>query len=119
MTTKLHDAMLVTPPALHYYYQSPQITITAGMVLPQTHGLLALPTQTMAVLHCITAEQGYAIGDEVRVGVGTATGQAQVAVDAANVTLLLQGTPSVPNKTTGTPASITLADWKIILRAWV
>ena len=119
MTTRAHDAMLVTPPALHYYYQSPQITITAGMVLAQTHGLPTQPTQAIAVLHCITAEQGYSIGDEVQLGVGTATGQGQVAVDATNVTLLVQGTPSVANKSTGTPAAITLADWKLILRAWV
>lgn len=118
MTTRAHDAMLVTPAALHNYYQSPQITITAGLVIAQTHALPTQPTQAIAVLHCITAEQGYSIGDEVQVGVGTASGQAQVAVDALNVTLLLQGTPSVANKSTGVPASITLANWKMILRAW-
>ena len=119
MTTRAHDAMLVTPTVIHYYYQSPQITITSGLVIAQTHGLISAPPLAIAVLHCITAEQGYSIGDEVQVGVGTASGQAQVAVDAANVTLLLQGTPSVANKSTGVPASITLANWKLILRAWV
>jgi hypothetical protein len=119
MTTKLHDAMQVTPTAVHYFYQSPQITITAGMVLPQAHGLSALPTQVRASLVCITAELNYSVGDEVQLGCGTASGQGIVEADATNVTILLQGTPSVPDKTAGTPSSITLADWKLVLRAWL
>lgn len=119
MTTKAHDAMLVTPSVVHYFFQSTQIAVTAGMIVSIGHGLGVVPTNVRASLLCLTSEQGYSIGDEVQLGVGTATGQAQVAADATNVTLLLQGTPTVANKSTGTPASITLADWKIILRAWV
>lgn len=119
MTTRAHDAMLVTPSVIHYMYQSPQITISAGMVLPQAHGLLSTPTQVRAVLVCITAEQGYSIGDEVQLGVGVASGQGIVAADATNVTIILQGTPGIANKSTGLAGSITLADWKLVLRAWL
>jgi hypothetical protein len=119
MTTQAHDSMLVTPAALHSYYQSPGITITAGLVLPQPHGFASKPTLAVAYLRCITAEQGYSIGNEVQLGVGTAAGQGQLALDATNVTVMLQGTPSIANKSTGTPASITLADWQMYLRAWL
>ena len=119
MTTRAHDAMLVTPPSVHYLYESPQITITAGLVIAQAHGLSATPTQVRAVLVCITAEQNYSIGDEVQLGIGTSSGQGLVAADATNLTVILQGTPAIADKSTGLAGSITLADWKLVLRAWL
>lgn len=119
MTTRAHDAMLVTPSVVHYFFQSTQIAVTAGMIVSIGHGLGVVPTNVRASLLCLTSEQGYNVGDEVQLGMGTASGSGVVAADAANLTIIVQGTPSVPNKTTGTPVTITAADWRVLLRAWV
>lgn len=119
MTTKVNDPMLLTPPSLHYYFASTPTPPTAGMVFAVPHGLIGIPTLLQAVLSCSITELGYSVGDQCLLSVGTAAGSGTLAVDATNIRVMIQGTPSIPNKTSGTPGAITLANWRVILRCWL
>jgi hypothetical protein len=111
--------MMITPAVdFKNRYVSPNITISSGLVLPQAHGLPSVPTLTQAHILCLTPELGYSAGDNVTLTQGTATGGCLLAGDSNNVTVFLQGLPSIPHKSTGTPTTITAADWKLVLRAW-
>ena len=117
--TTVQDKMLTTPAALHYYFLSGLQTVSSAMVSVLPHGLSSTPTIAIAVLRCVTVEHNYLLFDEIQIGVGAAPGLATVAVDAINCTTFLQTLPIIPDKTTGTPFSITAANWKLSVRAWV
>ena len=120
MTNQVYNALLATPcVAFQQAYQSLPITITANLVLGQAHSLGAVPALVRASLRCITPEHNYAVNDEVTLSPGASSGLGLIASDATNVTILIVGTPVSLDKTAGTSFTITLANWKLILRAWV
>jgi hypothetical protein len=120
MTTKLHDAMEVTPAvAFKSYWQGTAFTVVSNLILAQAHGLSAKPTLVRAVLVNQTTELNYNVGDEVSLPLGITSGTGAVIADATNVTTILDGTPSVPNKTTGSMTAITPANWQVVMRAWL
>lgn len=83
------------------------------------HGLGATPLAVRWVLVCVTGEAGYAIGDEVDL-LSTKDSSIDgphftVGANATNVFLTARGQDSIQvyNFSTGTQATITLADWKL------
>lgn len=114
-------------PALTKYFESTQQVITAAGALTIAHGLAVKPKLIQAALVCLTAEHGYSINDEVMMNPGVsssgATGDRGLAVvtDATNLNVRYGSNASVftlLNKTTGANAAPTLANWRLVLRAW-
>lgn len=100
---------------------------SAGTTLTVAHGLGAVPFSLTVVLHCVTAEQGWSVGDEPIVypgsmaysGGGYSASGLQAWMDSTNV-YLLQGSNGnlyLPNKGTGAQFAITQANWQLIIKA--
>ena len=108
-------------------YESTEQTITAGGLLTLPHGMAVAPKLIELMLVCKTADAGYSVGDVVRaVTVGgvdqnaSARGMGVVA-DATNVKIRF-GTMATPicllNASGSTSATITIASWKLLVRAY-
>lgn len=117
-----------TPAAQSSGYTSSQQTITSGGALTLAHGLGSKPTMFQAMLVCQTAEQGYSIGDELVVSlgsIGTSTVDDKgfsLVPDATNLNIRYGSSGVVfvvNNKTTGSTVSLTNANWNVIFRAWL
>lgn len=104
-------------------YRSPIQTITAAGALSLTHGLGGLPRTVMLTLVCQTADAGYAPGDEVVISAGPANGTDNgIGVWITSTTVEIRfgaaaGLLRVVNKTTGANASITNANWRLVVTA--
>lgn len=89
------------------------------------HGLPARPFMMNAILRCVAADQGYAIGDEVHLSAGIYdVNSAQGLNLAADATTIYTGIYylTVRHKTTGVDsaawAEITYASWRMKIVAW-
>lgn len=92
----------------------------ASGTVTQAHGLPGKPQLFSVVAECLTAENGYSIGDTVQFGTHEHTGGSatafQVYADATNVVLLNAGTqPNTANKSTRVNVNLTLANWKLTI----
>lgn len=104
-------------------FTSTEQTITNGSGLNVAHGLGAKPTRVEAVLICKTAEDGWAVGDEVALpskdAVSSSVFNFIMGWDATNVTVVTCASGvQIANKSTGAAVSLTNANWRIIVRAW-
>ena len=115
-------------PALTKSYTSSGQTITSAGSLVLAHGLGAMPALIQCRLKCLTGEIGYTVGDEVMTDffasyAGGGAGQGvSIVPDSTNLNIRFGSTTTVfalPNKTTGTIANATNANWQLIVRAWV
>ncbi|ESZ63773.1 hypothetical protein NL532_00130 [Mesorhizobium sp. C120A] len=130
-TTQLATTAFVASVAaglqLQGFYESPQQTITAGGLLTLAHGLAAKPKLCIPVLQCTTADQGYAIGDELVVNPNFSatdpSGRGLSIVPTATTLLVRIGNDSfaytIIRKDTGGVGSIVNASWKLVMRAWL
>lgn len=82
----------------------------------QAHGLGVTPTFIQTYIECLTAEQGYSIGDRIfqqfasNVNFGFI-----VEFDATNIVIITQGALDAINKTTPAgPVGLTAANWKVV-----
>lgn len=108
-------------------YATSELSVTLGTTVTGTHGLGAAPNLVQAILRCKTAEHGYAIGDEIQLsgiaGNAGTTGTSNGVYPFANATTV-GGTigsagVAVYDKTNGGLETITPANWRIVLRAWL
>jgi hypothetical protein len=104
-------------------YVSAEQAITAGGGLTLAHGLGVIPKEMVGVLVCKTAEQGFAVGDQIKAHdydySGTFLYGAQLSSDTTNITVRYgAGSFAVMNKTTSAGAAITASNWRLIVRAW-
>jgi hypothetical protein len=108
-------------------YLSGNQTITAGGSLTLAHGFGTKPKFYRAFLKCLTAQYGYAIGDEVEIATSnTTTGASSLGInivgDATNINVRygsFAGVFFLNNYTTGTvTAVITPANWALNIHAW-
>jgi len=113
-----------TPAGLTTSFTSTEQAITTAGTLTLAHSLSTAPNLIQAKIVCKTAELNYSIGDEVIVNNhegGNSEGNA-ITFDATNVYVRYGsaggGVYSLLNKTTGTSASITNANWKLVIKAW-
>jgi hypothetical protein len=110
------------------YYESPPQTITAGGSLTIPHGLGRKPILFQYMLVCTTAELGYSIGDELPIeaqpiGSSSSSIAQGVAVvpDDTNLNVRFGSQANVfqiIRKDTGSNASITIANWRFVVRCW-
>jgi hypothetical protein len=107
-------------------YTSSAQTITSGGALTIAHGAAAKPKIVTAYLVCQTGENGYSIGDELFVNVGSdetySLGHGFAFTRSSTNLEVRFGSDAnvfaMPNKTTGTRANLTNANWKIVFQAF-
>lgn len=102
-------------------FTSSEQTVTLDTVLDVAHSLGAVPALFQVVLRCKTAQEGYAVGDEMIMAsyTGTAVDRGvTVASDATNVTITTGDQIEFVSQSTKNLALITAASWKWVVRAW-
>lgn len=125
LSTKTLTFPAANTPAFTKSYTSANQTISQAGSLTLAHSLGAMPSMVQVRLKCLTAELGYSIGDEViwhlNHSGGTSRGVA-IIPDATNLNIRF-GNNANPfillNKTTGSEANVTNANWAAIFKAWV
>lgn len=97
------------------------IALAASGASSTAHGFGAVPALVRATLECLTAENGYSIGDEVESPSPYVSGATNWSVisDATNITVSGGGNIPTSNKSTGAAASATVANWRWKIRAWM
>jgi hypothetical protein len=107
-------------------FTSTDQTITSAGLLTLAHGLGAAPDLVGLYLVCQTTEANWAVNDVVHLGaVSTTTGANRITsvyADATNVYVRFTDTANafaLGDKTTGVAATLTNANWKLRVRAWV
>lgn len=101
-------------------YVSPQQAIVLSAPITLAHGLGAIPSGLMLVLVCITPQLNYVAGDQIRFTDDAGNNRGiQLSADATNVYISVGAqAPQITNKSGGSFTAITLANFKIIARAW-
>jgi len=105
-------------------FTSAEQTITSAGTITVTHGLGVVPDLVETYAICKTAEQGFAVGDLVRVeftGSSTTVTRAN-SIWADNTSLRVRYSDvtncfTMANKTTGAFIGLTNANWRLILKA--
>lgn len=112
-------------PFLGTSYDSGNQTLTAAGTLTLAHGLGAAPKIRTYILKNVTADIGYAIGDEVDIGPQlcptNASGGLSVVANSTNFILRFGSSAqmfTLPNKGTGSSQNIAVANWKLVVRAY-
>jgi hypothetical protein len=105
---------------LQPYIESAETTFTNAATILIAHGLGVVPKDWHVVYRCKTAEAGYSVGDEINADTlfwtGYYTLDAQAAVDATNVVLIVSLYPRIISKTTRLLADQTVANWRVVAR---
>lgn len=109
-------------------YVSSELTMTSGTAVTGTHGLGAVPIDAKYYLVAQTSNLGYAVSDRVYVndiirrfgsndvesrGIGIFANSTLVGAVIGNFGI------NILNKSTGISSEVDLANWKIVLQAWV
>lgn len=106
------------------YFESAQQTITPGGALTIAHGLGRKPVLVTHVLQCVTAEFGFAVGDEATVyipGFNAIARGCQIVPTTTNLNVRFgtdASTFNVMRSDTGGLQSLTNANWRLVVRAW-
>ena len=99
-----------------------QVIPSAGTVLTVAHNLGVAPFGINLILKNVTGEGNYSTGDLVYLGNVEVTGNIGwgVYADATNVAFIngSAGNIAIKNKTTGADFSITIGNWKLVVKAW-
>ena len=113
-------------------FTSADQTITSAGSLTLAHGLGGAPFGWDAYIECQTAEQGYSIGDVLKIGTENTPTQSDSAqasqsmgvaltADATNIEVRFGAYSSVffvLHKTSGARVFLTNGNWKLIIKAW-
>lgn len=104
-----------------WLWDSGELAITAASGATLSHSLSKKPTRTWPVLRCVGAEHGHSSGDEVEFNPagGNASNAGLVLTPAASTVKYRIGSAGlqIPNATTGVTATLTAANWRLIIRA--
>lgn len=104
------------------HFESTEQTVTPNSTLNVAHGLGVVPKLFTVVLRCVTSELGFSAGDEVAYTFHSVAGVSviEASADATNVIINYTGAATrVLNKTTQADSTITSANWRFVVRAWV
>lgn len=98
------------------------LPLSVGGSLSFAHGLGAKPSKVALVFTCLSADMGFAVGDEVFLGLIGAVGDNGFTVyaDATSVVLrqTLASTIRLNSKTTGGVSAVVLGSWSVKIRAF-
>ena len=120
-TTQLATTEFVRRDFVRPYTESAETTYSNSATINIPHGLGVVPKDWHIIFRCITAELGYAVGDEIPSPgfkyVAAVLYGYQEQADATNIVLIASvNAPLVFNKTTRIAATPTLANWRIVAR---
>lgn len=105
-------------------FTSTNQTITSAGTLSLAHGLGSMPLLVQLRVKCLTAEANYSVGDEIVVDmVGQTASNRGISIvpDSSNIVIRFGSAVNVfqvPDKTTGAGATLTNANWALIVKAW-
>jgi hypothetical protein len=101
-----------------YSFESADLTPALSTPYTQAHGLGEKPNWWQAVYRCISADGGWAVGDEMDFTADRPTYGNSLAVNATNIYATLNQTYEsfFGNLTTGDGFNIDNAKWKLVLR---
>jgi hypothetical protein len=98
--------------------------IATAAASTDAHGLGGFPDRIRSILRCKTADLGYAVGEEIEVAYTFYNGYESNNVQVFSTASDLKSIQGVTNKwwvahaTTGTVTIITVARWKLVIKAW-
>lgn len=102
------------------HFESAPLSVSANSFqVTVNHDNVVAPDTYKAVLRCVTAEHGYAVGDEIEIqGIGTDS-SVSLWASASQLGLVYQRTGNmlINHKSTFAAVSITNANWRIIFKA--
>lgn len=103
-------------------YESAQQVISTAAAFTLTHGLGKLPSNVQAWFVCVTASEGWSVGDWYGpIGAETFTDGANngiaILMNATQIKIKL-GAQSTPILSSGGARGITYANWRLVVRAW-
>lgn len=128
-TTAFTTAAIAALPFKNAYETTPQ-TLTKGGTVTVPHGLSGQPKLYQLYLQCVTADLGYAVGDETLVSPQTGGSQdprgMAITPDAVNINVKISNDANngffmIVNKGTGALSTVgtsNAANWRWIVRAW-
>lgn len=124
-TEAVHPLGLKTAQGFSNLYASAQTSFVAGTTYTFTHGLGAIPAFVEACLVCVTADRGFGVGEQVQLTADMANDSEGVTIsrDATSVSVVVSNS-ALPlyvkrkDVTVGQLASLTLANWQLLVRAW-
>ncbi|MER8741554.1 pyocin knob domain-containing protein [Mesorhizobium sp. M1004] len=102
-------------------YESAQQTYTLGGLLTLAHGLGVKPKLYGMFAQCSTADNGWAIGDEIPLFMSNGAGNKGHGIwpDATNINVRIGNTVfDYISKAGGSGFVATASSWKIVVRAW-
>lgn len=105
-------------------YESSPTAITVGAVNVFAHGLSAVPKLVQVILKNVTGEYGYVTNDEIILGThmshpGGGGVAFETQIDNTNVSLIIGTTGfSIVRKDTFVTATVTVANWNLIVKAF-
>lgn len=122
LVSPAHVKAAIAEIAMGAFISSDQ-TITSAGSLTIAHGLGVEPIGVSAFLVCQAAEHGYSVGNVVAMNSGENAIEASsyghsLVVDSTNINVRYGLGYQVLNKGTGVASTITLANWKLRLKAW-
>lgn len=103
-------------------YESSQLTITTASSFTLTHGLGKLPSNVQAWLVCVTASEGWSVGDYYGpIGAETfadgANNGMAILMNTTQIKIKL-GAQATPILSSAGARGLTYANWKLVVRAW-
>ena len=109
----LGGLLISTTLASGFFLSLADQTITFNVATNYAHGLGAKPFFYIAYLKCITADAGYAVGDEVFFNNADIAGTngTTISVDATNITVANLTSIRLHNKSTLAATTLTAARW--------
>lgn len=101
-------------------YESPEFAFAGGSLITVAHGLGHKPENFEVFLRCITAEYGYAVGDEVKpesMSISGTTYGLTLFADNTNVYVKV-GATGIPiiRKNNAIAAVVTNTNWRMVLK---
>jgi hypothetical protein len=103
------------------FESAPMDIPAANATLTVAHGLGGIPKFTTISLRCITAEDGWAVGDEVLLGsvhMRTSNYGSTCAVNATSFKFKSLGPFNIHSFNSNSLVDITDGNWRLIFRAW-
>lgn len=115
-----NKVMTVSQMPFSKVYNSPEQAITLGTVTSLTHNLGSRPKIVTLSAICKTAELGYAVGDEIDVGLAANNNSGGASIGSNSTTLrMIAGASGIYcHNASGAVAFITPANWRLVVRAW-
>lgn len=103
-------------------YESAQQVISAAAAFTLTHGLGKLPSNVQAWFVCVTASEGWSVGDWYGpIGAETfadgANNGIAILMNTTQIKIKL-GAQSTPILSSGGARGITYTNWRLVVRAW-